>query len=509
MEKSQSLILTQEVRQFLDDLHREFNPRRLELLEERKKIQEALDAGWNPEFPAETVDIRNDRSWRGAPIPQDMSKRWVEITGPVEKKMMINALNSGADVFMADFEDALSPTWKNVIEGQANLMEAVRGALSFISPEGKKYALNPKIALLFVRPRGWHLEEGHYQIDGEAISASLFDFGIYFFHNAKELLAKGTGPYFYLPKLENRHEAALWRDVFAFAEKNMQLSSPVIKATVLIETILAAFEMEEIIYELKDYCIGLNAGRWDYIFSIIKKFSARKEFVFPDRSQITMMVPFMRAYTGHLIHTCHKRGIFAMGGMSAFVPSRKDIAVNEQALEAVKKDKLREIAEGFDGTWVAHPDLVVLARALFQSGLQGRQHQMEKPGVPLQEAHALLNFSISHGTITSEGIQKNISVALHYLSAWLKGQGAVTLFHLMEDAATAEISRAQLWQWIHHHAHMEEKKELITLDLIKERMQQEYDNDPENLRTAFVILKKLVDDKNFINFLTLEAYPYL
>ncbi len=358
-------ILTPEAVAFLEKLHSKHNEKRLELLKKRSVRQKAIDLGQPPDFLKETKAIRDDRAWKVAPTPADLQKRYVEITGPVEKKMMINALNSGADAFMADFEDALSPTWNNVIEGQMNLIEANDRTLSFTSPEGKKYALQEKTALLMVRPRGWHLDEKHFLINEKSISASLFDFGLYMFHNAK----KGVGLYFYLPKLESHLEARLWNDVFITAEELLGLPRGTVRATVLIETILAAFEMEEILYELKEHIAGLNAGRWDYIFSIIKKFQNRPGFILPDRAQITMTVPFMRAYTDLLIRTCHKRGAHAMGGMAAFVPSRKDVEVNKQALQKVTEDKLRESKDGFDGTWVAHPDLVPVAKEVFTTAL--------------------------------------------------------------------------------------------------------------------------------------------
>lgn len=509
MKELQNFVLSQDARVFLDKLHKQFNTRRLELLAERKKVQEYLDDGWNPSFPEEMSDIRNDPEWKTTSIPADVTKRWVEITGPVERKMMINALNSGADIFMADFEDSLSPTWSNVLEGQVNLRDAVRKTLEFTSPEGKEYRLKDKLATLFVRPRGWHLDETHYKVDNVPISASLFDFGLYFFHNAKELSRRHTGPYFYLPKMENAKEAALWNEVFAFAEKELGFAEPVIKATVLIETILAAFQMEEILYALKNYCIGLNAGRWDYIFSIIKNFSAREDFNFPDRKQITMAVPFMQAYSRLIIQTCHKRGAFAMGGMSAFVPSRKDQAINEIAFAQVKEDKLREVKEGFDGTWVAHPDLVPLAREVFEMHLNGKNHQIDKQLDTVIKESDLLNFTVPDGKITLNGLTQNISAAMHYIQAWLKGIGAVTIHNLMEDAATAEISRAQIWQWIHHNAKLSDQNTPITLSLVNELLKQSYDKDPEQLKPAYAVLKKLIEHKTFINFLTLEAYPYL
>lgn len=489
----ENTILTPESRSFLEALHREFQPRRLELLKQRKKIQRQLDEGWKPVFPEETRSIREDPHWSCVKAPQDLQKRHVEITGPVERKMMINALNSGADVFLADFEDALSPTWKNVIDGQENLIDAVRKRLEFTSPEGKVYHLQEKLATLIVRPRGWHLDEKHFEVDKEPISGSLFDFGLYLFHNGKTLLELGSGPYFYLPKMENRFEAKLWNDVFAFSEKYLKLPSQSIKATVLIETILAAFEMEEILYELKDYIVGLNAGRWDYIFSIIKKFSASRTFCFPDRKQITMTVPFMKAYTSKLVSVCKKRGAHPMGGMSAFVPNRKNPEVNEAAFEQVKQDKLREVAEGFAGTWVAHPDLVPLAAEVFKTASRGT----------VKEEHVtpedLLNFDIPGGNVTEQGVLLNISVALQYLDAWLKGVGSLAINNLMEDAATAEISRAQLWQWVHHQKIPEEQ----VMEWLKE------EKDRLKAEIPYVILKKLVGQKEFIEFLTLESYPYL
>ena len=507
MKELQNFLLSPEARNFLDKLHKTFNQRRLDLLDEREKVQENLDDGWNPSFPEPS--IRLDPSWRVAAIPDDVKKRWVEITGPVERKMMINALNSGANIFMADFEDSLSPTWSNVLEGQKNLQDAVRRTLEFTSPEGKAYRLKDTIATLFVRPRGWHLDEAHYKVDNEPISASLFDFGLYFFHNAKELVERKTGPYLYLPKLENAKEAALWNDVFSFAERELGFDVPVIKVTVLIETILAAFQMEEILYSLRNYCIGLNAGRWDYIFSIIKKFSARRDLNFPDRKQISMKVPFMQAYGRLLIQTCHKRGAFAMGGMSAFVPSRKDQAVNERAFAEVKADKLREVKEGFDGTWVAHPDLVPLAKDVFETHLKGQDHQIDKQLDAIIKESDLMDFKVPDGHITQEGLIQNISVAMHYIQSWLNGVGAVTIYNLMEDAATAEISRAQIWQWIHHQAKLSDQNAPITLSFVNELLKQEYEKDKEQLMPAYSLLKKLIEHQTFINFLTEEAYPYL
>lgn len=510
-------ILTDEARGFLDALHGQFNARRMDLLQQRQVVQTALDQGKKPSFRSDTKDIRENPEWKVAETPVDLRKRWVEITGPVERKMMINALNSGADVFMADFEDALSPTWKNIIQGQINLMEAVRKTLNFIDPDQKAYRLNEKTATLMVRPRGWHLEEQHYDAGGECISASLFDFGLYLFHNGKALLERGSGPYFYLPKLENAQEARLWNDVFLFSERYLGLVQGSIKATVLIETILAAFEMEEILYELKEYIVGLNAGRWDYIFSIIKKFSNDPHFLFPDREQITMTVPFMLAYTELLVQTCHKRNAYALGGMAAFVPSRKDPIVNAKSLEKVEADKLREAEQGFDGTWVAHPDLVPVAYSVFEKKLKGRAHQKKIKRVQAStQASRLIDWSIPNGTITLGGIKSNISVSLQYLESWLFGVGAVAINQLMEDAATAEIARGELWQWVHHRGKINEDHQCIDLDLIKELMDQELNRckaaesrKGRKWDAAYALLNGLIERVVFTEFFTLEAYNYL
>jgi malate synthase len=447
-------VLTPEALAFLAALHHEFEPRRQGLLATRRSRQEAIDGGAALGLLAETKAIRLDPSWRVVEPPADLTDRRVEITGPAEPKMIINALNSGARAFMADFEDSLSPTWSNVVDGQAALQGAVRGSLAFTSPEGKDYRLGDRVAALLVRPRGWHLSERHVIVDGQPISGSLFDFGLYWFHNAAERLARGSGTYLYLPKLQSHLEARLWNDVFTYAESALGLPRSTIRATVLIETIHAAFEMEEILYELRDHSAGLNAGRWDYLFSCIKTFRGPGAHVLPDRAQVTMTVPFMRAYTERLVRTCHRRGAHAMGGMAAFIPSRRDAAVNEAAMHKVRDDKERESNDGFDGTWVAHPDLVPLATEVFDSVLGSRAAQMdarageaplgsEVPGDPA----ALLDLRVDGGRVTEAGTRLNVSVALQYLDAWLGGNGAAAINNLMEDAATAEISRSQLWQW--------------------------------------------------------------
>lgn len=510
-------ILSNDALEFVSSLHRKFNQRRMELLERRAVRQRALENGDKLTFLSETKHIREDDSWRVATTPPDLQKRYVEITGPVERKMIINAMNSGANTFMADFEDSLSPTWTNVIEGQINLMETVSKTISLKTPDGKQYSLNEKTAVLLVRPRGWHLSEKHVIIDDEAISASLFDFGLYFFHNAKALIAQGSGPYFYLPKMESHLEARLWNDVFVYAQEALKLPVGTIKATVLIETIMAAFEMEEILYELRDHSAGLNAGRWDYIFSIIKKFRFSKEFVFPDRAQITMTVPFMKAYAKLLVNTCHRRSAHAIGGMAAFIPSRRDAEVNERALEQVRSDKLRESKEGFDGTWVAHPDLVPVAGKIFEEALKGRPHQkgthiVREEVLPEQ----LLDFNIANAGITEAGVRKNISVTLQYLESWLHGIGAVALHNLMEDAATAEISRSQLWQWVHSLLGVTDNGERIDASyfrrLLKEEseiLQQENAKEHIRLCEAKKLLEMIVCQERFDDFLTIPAYELL
>ena len=505
-------ILTSLALDFVAALHRQFNARREALLEKRAERQAALDSGVLPDFLPETADIRAGE-WQVAPTPPDLQKRWVEITGPVERKMMINALNSGAEMFMADFEDSLAPHWELVMQGQINLRDAIRREITFENPDGRLYTLNPQTAVLLVRPRGWHLTEKHVLVDGQPISASLFDFGLYFFHNAKALLERGSGPYFYLPKLESHLEARLWNDVFSVAQDMLGIPRGTIRATVLIETILAAFEIEEILYELRDHSAGCNAGRWDYIFSAIKKFARRADFILPDRAQVTMTVPFMRAYTELLVQTCHKRGAHAIGGMAAFIPSRRDPEVNSVALAKVRGDKWREVNDGFDGTWVAHPDLVPVAREVFEQALGDKPHQKERlrPDV-LVRADDLLSIPVPGGTITEEGVRSNISVALQYLNAWFGGNGAAAIYNLMEDVATAEISRAQLWQWLRHGATLENgqpvDKTLYTR-IRHEELEKLGGVDTGHYRDASEMLDQLVLVDDFTEFLTFLAYNRL
>jgi malate synthase len=439
----------------------------------------------------------------------------VEITGPVDRKMMINALNSGASAFMADFEDSLSPTWENVVLGQENLIDAVRRVLAFDAPDGREYRLDEHTATLLVRPRGWHLLERHVLVDGEAVSASLFDFGIYFFHNARELLARDAGPYFYLPKLESHLEARLWNDVFVAAQEDIGLPRGTIRATVLIETILAAFEMEEILYELREHSSGLNAGRWDYIFSIIKKFRNAPDMMLPDRARVTMTVPFMRAYTNLLVRTCHRRGAHAIGGMAAFIPSRRDAEVNEAALANVRDDKLRESRDGFDGTWVAHPDLVPVAREVFDEVLGERPNQVDRDRSDVRVgAGELLDVRIPDAGVTMNGVRNNVSVALQYLESWLRGSGAVGINNLMEDTATAEISRAQLWQWIRNAARVDGERPM-TADLYREVRDRELEalggraGNASRYSTAAELLDSLVLGDTFTEFLTIPGSRYL
>jgi malate synthase len=509
-------VLTGEALDFVAGLHRRFDAERQGLLRRRDEVQARLDADEEPTFPPETAEVR-DGEWRVAAAPPDLEDRRVEITGPTDAKMVINALSSGASCFMADFEDALSPTWSNVVEGQANLMDAVRRTLAFTSPEGKEYRLAEDLAVLIVRPRGWHLDERHVLVDGAPVSASLFDFGLYFFHNARELIERGSGPYFYLPKLENRHEARLWNEVFVAAQDALGIPQGTIRATVLIETILAAFEMDEILYELRDHAAGLNAGRWDYIFSIIKKFHDRGDFVLPDRAQVTMGVPFMKAYAELLVKVCHRRGAHAMGGMAAFIPSRRDEEVNRVAMAKVREDKAREASQGFDGTWVAHPDLIPLAREEFGKVLGERPNQKHRQRDDVRpRARALLDTGIVEGRITEAGVRNNVNVALQYLEAWLSGLGAVAIHNLMEDAATAEISRAQLWQWIRHRTPLDDGRP-VTPELYCKVRDEEMEGlraargegGARELERACGLLDELVLADEFVPFLTLPAYALL
>jgi malate synthase len=487
-------VLSPEALAFVERLHRELNATRLHLLERRQERQRELDEGANPAFLADTRAVR-EGEWQVAAAPPDLHDRRCEITGPVDRKMMINALNSGARVFMADFEDANSPTWDNVVQGQANVRDAVRREIE-LDTEEKSYRLNEEVATLLIRPRGWHLHERHFTVDGEPVSASLFDFGLVAFHNARELLDRGSGPYFYLPKLESHLEARLWAQAFAFAEDELGIPRGSIRCTVLIETILAAFEMEEILYELRDYGCALNAGRWDYIFSCIKKFRTR-DWVLPDRVQVTMAVPFMHAYTELLVRTCHRRGAHAIGGMAAFIPSRKDPEVNRVALAKVREDKERESRAGFDGTWVAHPDLVPVATEIFDGVLGSRANQVERlrEDVVPDEA-ALLSIADTPGEITEQGLRTNVSVGIRYLDAWLHGVGAAAIDNLMEDAATAEISRSQVWQWVRtgHFDAEQVRREAAEVEA------------GEEARKLFLDLA-LADE--LVEFLTLPAYTFL
>jgi malate synthase len=511
-------VLTPQALSFVARLQREFGGRRQELLRLRDERQIRLDAGEMPQFLVTTSSVR-DSEWKVAKAPRDLQDRRVEITGPTDRKMLINALNSGARVFMADFEDANSPTWSNLVEGQVNLIDAIERRIDFTSPEGKEYRLNDEVATLLVRPRGWHLDESHLEVDGAPISGSLFDFGLYFFHNAKRLLAKGSGPYFYLPKLESHLEARLWNDVFNLAQDELGVPRGTIRATVLIETILAAFEMEEILYELRDHSSGLNAGRWDYIFSIIKKFRNRPEFVLPDRVQVTMTVPFMRSYTELLVKTCHRRGAHAMGGMAAFIPSRRDAEVNRVALAKVKEDKDREANDGFDGTWVAHPDLVPTATEAFDRVLGDRPNQLERqrPEVSVT-AGQLVDVKVPGGTITENGLRLNVSVGIQYIESWLRGTGAAAINNLMEDVATAEISRSQVWQWVRHSSRLSEGPS-VDADLVREIADDEMTRLRERLgedgwtKSRFEEARKVFEEvalsRDFHPFLTLVALKHL
>ncbi len=512
-------ILSEEAVSFVAELHRKFNLRRKELLAARQERQKRIDAGEMPDFLPETADVRSGE-WQVNPLPDDLQDRRTEITGPVDRKMVINALNSGAKVFMADFEDANSPTWKNNIEGQINLFDAIRRQVDFTAPNGKEYKLKDDTAVLKVRPRGWHLVEKHVLVDGEPVSGSIFDFGLFFFHNAQQQLKNGSGPYFYLPKMESHLEARLWNDIFKEAQTKLSVPQGTIKVTVLIETILAAFEMEEIIYELKEHMAGLNAGRWDYIFSVVKKFRNHPEFVLPDRAQITMTVPFMRSYDQLLVSTCHTRGAHDMGGMSAFIPSRRDEDVNKKAFEKVTADKSLEASNGYDGTWVAHPDLVAVAMEEFNRFIGDGKNQKTNLREDVNVTSAdLLNFKIEGGKITEDGLRTNINVGILYIESWLMGIGAAALYNLMEDAATAEISRAQVWQWLHNDGIKLDDGREIDGALCDQLLREELENIRELVGTdryekgrfaeAAEIFDYLVKTEDFMDFLTLKAYDYI
>jgi malate synthase len=504
-------ILTPEALAFIVDLQQTFNVRRKELLAARKERQKRLDAGEKPDFLPETKKIR-ESEWTVAPIPKDILDRRVEITGPVDRKMIINALNSGAKVFMADFEDSSTPTWNNLLDGHINLRDAIRRTITFSDPaSGKDYKLNNETAVLFVRARGWHLEERHILVDGEPMSGSIFDFGLYFYHNAKELLARGHGPYFYLPKIESHLEARLWNDIFLRAEKNLGVPTGSIKATVLIETILATFEMDEILYELREHSAGLNCGRWDYIFSYIKKFANDPHAVLPDRGQVTMTTHFMHSYSKLCIKTCHRRQVHAMGGMSAYIPVRTDPVANETALAQVRADKEREASDGHDGTWVAHPGLVPVALEIFNR-LMPQPNQISKQ-LPDYTVTAADLLQVPEGQITEAGLKQNVAVGLGYVEAWLRGIGCVPLFNLMEDAATAEISRAQLWQWVHQRAKLSDGRtvdvalveSLIAAELAKQKTAVDADRYTAYEKAAD-LMRELVRAPQFVEFLTVPAY---
>ena len=513
------LVLTPEALEFLAELERRFGPRRRELLEARAQRRERLRTGerCSTSCPTRARSVEGD--WRVAPAPADMQQRWVEITGPTERKMTINALNSGADGFMADFEDANSPTWRNMVGGHLNLRDAIDGTINYDGSDGRHYELGENPATLLVRPRGWHLPERHVLIDSEPISAALFDFGLFFFHCAMRLLANGSGPYLYLPKIESHLEARLWNQIFVFAEDAAGIPSGTIKATVLIETLPAAFEMDEILYELREHSAGLNAGRWDYMFSSIKCFPDRPEMVLPDRSAVTMTVPFMRAYTELLAATCHRRGAHAIGGMAALIPSRKDPEANEHALQGVRADKEREVKQGYDGTWVAHPDLVPTAREVFERGLDGQPQPARAPPRDVDVTAAdLLALASTPGKITEAGLRTDVSVGFQYISFWLGGRGAAAINSLMEDAATAEISRSQIWQWVHHGVGLEDGR-TVTPELVREILDEETAKIREAVgeetwqagRPAETreIFERVALAEELLEFLTLPAYEYL
>ena len=505
-------ILTPEALAFVVKMQRTFNKRRLELLAARVERQKAIDGGKTPDFLPETKAIR-EGDWVAAPIPADLQDRRVEITGPVDRKMIINALNSGAKVFMADFEDSNSPFWANNIDGQINLRDAIRKTISFKNEAGKEYKLNEKTAVLMVRPRGWHLTEKHVKVDGEVMSGSIFDFGLFFFHNIKQLIANGSSSYFYLPKMESHLEARLWNDVFVLAQNELGIPQGTIKATVLIETITATFELNEIIYELKEHMAGLNCGRWDYIFSYIKKLRNLNGYVLPDRGQVTMAVPFMASYSKLVIQTCHKRRVHAMGGMSAFIPIKNDEAANTTVLEKIKQDKIREVTNGHDGTWVAHPGLVSVAMDIFNEHMKTpNNYAISREG----EVYTAADFlTPPAGTITEAGLRMNINVGVLYIESWLRGVGAAAIHNLMEDAATAEISRTQIWQWIKNGSKLEDGR-TVTYELFKEILPSELEAvqayvgeaayNTSTMKRAIEIFDELVQQGDYKEFLTLPAY---
>jgi malate synthase len=510
-------ILTPEALDFLAMLCRRFEPRRQELLALRELRQAEFDRGVRPDFHPETLAIRN-AEWKVAPCPADLQDRRVEITGPTDRKMIINALNSGTSVFMADFEDSTTPSWENSVRGQINIRDAVNRTIEFTNANGKVYRLNEKPAVLFVRPRGWHLNEKHVLIDGKPISGSIFDFALYFFHNAKNLLAQGSGPYFYLPKLEGYLEARLWNDIFIAAQNALDIPVGTIKATVLIETVLATFEMEEILYELREHSAGLNSGRWDYIFSCIKKFRKDPDFILADRNLVTMTSPFMRAYALLLVKTCHRRDAFAMGGMAAQIPIKNDPVANEMALSMVREDKTREATDGYDGTWVAHPGLVPVAREIFDQYMPTPNQIFRQRDDVHSTAADLLDFA-PRGPITEQGLRMNINIGLQYLGSWLAGTGCVPIHHLMEDAATAEISRAQIWQWIRSPHGVLDDGRKVTVELFRSLLPQELQNIRKELgetqfaageyEAAATMFDRLTTSEDFVEFLTLPGYDYI
>jgi malate synthase len=504
-------ILTEPALAFLAQLQRRFVPIRDELLERRASRRAELAAGKPFGLLAETADVRA-ADWRVASAPADLVDRRVEITGPTERKMMINALNSGARVWLADLEDANTPHWRNVLAGQVNLLDAVRGSASFAHPDGREYRLREdvRLATIVVRPRGWHLDERHITVDGVPVVGALVDFGLYLFHNAAELLARGSGPYFYLPKLESHREARLWNEVFLAAQESLGIPPGSVRATVLIETIPAAFEMEEILYELREHSSGLNAGRWDYLFSMIKYFrDAGPDFVLPDRSEVTMTSPFMRAYTELVVSTCHRRGAFAMGGMAAFIPSRRDAEVNARAFAKVREDKQREADDGFDGSWVAHPDLVPICGEIFDAALGDQPNQLHRDRSDVTpDIAGLTDLAGVAGAVTSAGVRSNVSVGVRYLAAWLAGSGAVAIDNLMEDAATAEISRSQIWQWVHNATVLADTGEPLTDAFVRGQIAQLTEVDP-TLNQAAELFVRVALDEDFATFLTLPAYDLI